>query len=415
MTTATNMNGGVSLLHSFNWKVRTMPKRNMKLLIRILAICVLYQIFVVVGEKTTVFLNSKQISNDKTIVALEQRLTELVGDKQRLEERADGTENQLEKLKVDIKNGLERAMVAKQHDKEEEKQLEALKIVQENNKIEMDKLRLELEGIKERANIAEDNDKEVGAGDDVSGNDGEGVETANVTIPHLRDTWWKDLDLSYNVTCGGFKCFIKSASNNNIGYLISRDVKIFDDMNKSTAVAKEIQSKYGAKHLLIEPPFLTSIPAQKMAQVNSIAQQPLKKRNHKSDFFSKPSVIVQKVKTAPEPYLFFACYNPNHRITQKKLPGFMLLLTKLGSNNTEKFKTNIDKERKVLRKMLNDKPGQGADLQALISTDGEFFYIDIDATVYWSKRKFTHDRSLNLCEKAFDVINDALKGNKTGY
>jgi len=348
------------------------------------------------------------------IVALEQRVTDLVVDKKPLEGRVDRTEKQLEKLKVDINNDLEGAMVAKEHDKEEEK------IVQNNNKIEMDKFRLEVEGIKERANIAKENDKEAGASDDVSDNGGEGVETVPTTIPHLRDTWWKDLDFSYNVTCGGFKCFIKSVSNENTGYLISRDVNIFDDMNKATSVAKEIQIKYGAKNLYIEPPFLTSIPAEKMAQVNSIAQQPLKdrnkrKRNHKSDFFLKSSVIVQKMKTAHEPSLFFACYMPNYYITQKQLPGFMLLLTNLGTDNTENFKTNIAKERKVLRKMLNDKPGLGADLQALISTDGEFFYIDLDATVYWSKRQFTHHKSLNNCERTFDAINDALKGNKTGY
>ena len=45
------------------------------------------------------------------------------------------------------------------------------------------------------------------------------------------------------------------------------------------------------------------------------------------------------------------------------------------------------RERKMMKKMFLERPGLGPDFQALISTKGELFLIDLDAPVYWSKRK----------------------------
>ena len=221
---------------------------------------------------------------------------------------------------------------------------------------------------------------------------------------------WEDLDLSYAVTCGGFKCFVRSVSDKKIGYLIARDISIFDDMMKAMQLAKELKHMYGAKHFYIEPPYNASMPAETMAQLNTVAQQPLKELAQRHDFFSLPSVIVQKMKTAETPSLFFACFHPNYRITSANLPSFLSLVVETGDK--EEFEINIAKERKILRSMLQDVPGFGADIQALVSTKGEFFYIDLDAHMYWSHRRnsvFRNGVPLEKCEEKFDAIDRVLR------
>ena len=229
-------------------------------------------------------------------------------------------------------------------------------------------------------------------------------------ITSTKGSVWDDLDLSYAVTCGGFKCFVRSVSDKKIGYLIARDIRIFDDMMKAMQLAKELEHTYGAKHFYIEPPFSASMPAETMAQLNTVAQQPLKKLGQRHDFFSLPSVIVQKMKTAKTSSLFFACFHPNYRITSANLPSFLSLVVETGDK--EEFEINIAKERKILRSMLQDVPGFGADIQALVSTKGEFFYIDLDAHMYWSHRRnslFRNGGPLKKCEEKFDAIDRVLR------
>jgi hypothetical protein len=229
-------------------------------------------------------------------------------------------------------------------------------------------------------------------------------------ITSVKGSVWDDLDLSYDVTCGGCKCFVRSVSDKKIGYLIARDIRIFDDMMKAMQLAKELEHTYGAKHFYIEPPFSASMPAETMAQLNTVAQQPLKKLGQRHDFFSLPSVIVQKMKTAKTSSLFFACFHPNCRITSANLPSFLSLVVETGDK--EEFEINIAKERKILRSMLQDVPGFGADIQALVSTKGEFFYIDLDAHMYWSHRRnslFRNGGPLKKCEEKFDAIDRVLR------
>lgn len=228
----------------------------------------------------------------------------------------------------------------------------------------------------------------------------------NITIPK---SVWEDLNLSSNVICGGFKCFIRSASDDTIGYLISKHPSIFDDMMKATEVAKELAHKYGAKHLYIEPPYNASMPDEIMNQLNTVAKHPLTP-NKKSGFFTKPSVVVQKMKTAKEPSLFFACLSPNKKVTRARLPTFASLVVGLGYK--EEFQSNIAEEQKRLRLMLLDMPGLGADLQGLISPKGEFFYIDLDAHIYWSGKEiktFENGIPSQKCVKLFNDIDSALE------
>jgi len=229
-------------------------------------------------------------------------------------------------------------------------------------------------------------------------------------ITSTKGSVWEDLDLSYAVTCGGFKCFVRSVSDKKIGYLIARDISIFDDMMKAMQLAKELKHMYGAKHFYIEPPYNASMPAETMAQLNTVAQQPLKELAQRHDFFSLPSVIVQKMKTAETPSLFFACFHPNYGITSANLPSFLSLVVETGDK--EEFEINIAKERKILRSMLQDVPGFGADIQALVSTKGELFYIDLDAHMYWSHRRnsvFRNGVPLKKCEEKFDAIDRVLR------
>lgn len=232
---------------------------------------------------------------------------------------------------------------------------------------------------------------------------------AHIMKKHQQSVWG-DLDISSKVKCGGFKCFIQSISDSEVGYLISRDVKIFKDMIKATEVALEIEREYGAKHFYIagESPLLLSMPEETRSRVNEKARNVLLKEQ--PQFFLSPSVVVQKMKAAKDSSLFFACYHPNSRLTQAQLPSFALAVVEQ-EGDIDEFKRNIAKERSMLRKMILDRPGFGADLQALVSKKGEFFFIDLDAHVYWSKREkswFKTEVAIRNCDKKFDAIDQAL-------
>jgi hypothetical protein len=233
-------------------------------------------------------------------------------------------------------------------------------------------------------------------------------------IAHImtkKQSVWGDLDISSQVKCGGFKCFIQSISDSEVGYLISRDVNIFKDMIKATEVALEIEREYGAKHFYIadESPLLLSMPEETRSRVNEKARNALLKKEQ-PQFFLSPSVVVQKMKAAKDSSLFFACYHPNSRLTQAQLPSFALAVVEQ-EGDIDEFKRNIAKERSTLRKMILDRPGFGADLQALVSKKGEFFFIDLDAHVYWSKWEkswFKTEVAIRNCDKKFDAIDQAL-------
>ena len=182
-----------------------------------------------------------------------------------------------------------------------------------------------------------------------------------------------------------------------------------EDMIKATEVALEIEREYGAKHLYItdEPPFVVFMPEETRSRLNT--------RKGKKIVFSS-SVVVQQMKAANDPSLFFACSQFHLRTTKRQLPSFASAVVEKYELVGEKdeFKRNIVKERKMLKMMLHDKPELGTDLQALISTKGELFFIDLGSHAGWSQNwkelwlKNTKMPDPKECDETFDAIDEAL-------
>ncbi|OEU07666.1 hypothetical protein FRACYDRAFT_250684 [Fragilariopsis cylindrus CCMP1102] len=172
------------------------------------------------------------------------------------------------------------------------------------------------------------------------------------SAPINKHFMWEDLDLSSKMKW----------------YLIAKGMEELEDMIKATEVALEIEREYGAKHLYItdEPPFVVFMPEE------------TRTKRHLPSF---ASAVVEKYELVGE---------------------------------KDEFKRNIVKERKMLKMMLHDKPELGTDLQALISTKGELFFIDLGSHAGWSQNwkelwlKNTKMPDPKECDETFDAIDEAL-------
>jgi len=224
------------------------------------------------------------------------------------------------------------------------------------------------------------------------------------SVPMKKQFMWEDLDLSSKVNCGYRKCFIPSISDNEVGYLIGKSIEVLEDMIKATEIALEIEREYGgAKHLYItdEYPFVVFMPEETRSRLNP------------KEFGFSPSVVVQQMKAANDPSLFFACSQINLPITKRQLPSFASAVVEK-YELVDEFKRNIVKERKMLKMMLHDKPELGTDLQALISTKGELFFIDLGSHAAWNIRlKGRWSKNMKMpdpkeCDETFDAIDEAL-------
>ena len=227
---------------------------------------------------------------------------------------------------------------------------------------------------------------------------------------------WDDLDLSSTVQCGYHRCFIPSLSDCKVGYLMAKAERgTLDDMTKATKNSQEIKRKYGAKHFYMddEIPFLLSMPDAVWSRVNAQAKNTLGQLqfphahvNHTS-FFKSPTVVVQKMKAAEESSLVLHCADSKY--TRAQLPRFVSDV-KANMGDASEFASNIAEERYRLYMMVLDSPGLGTDLQALVSTNGELFYIDLGghATCTPLDRRILGAKGGEVCGESFDAIIEAL-------
>ena len=224
---------------------------------------------------------------------------------------------------------------------------------------------------------------------------------------------WGDLNLSSTVNCGVHKCFIPSISDSEVGYIINAaEGGNLNNMIKATEYAQEIERKYGAKNFYIadEIPFVSSMPDETRSRVNAkIAKNP----EGDTNFFKSPSVVVQKTKAAEDSSLllkFCTCRFEG----EAQLPSFVSnVMAKIGGKS--EFELMVAKERYMLYMMLIDMPDQfGIDLQAFVSTKGEFFFIDLGGHAdfstkpKWKKMMGVGIDNDEFCGKMFDDIIEAL-------
>ena len=98
-------------------------------------------------------------------------------------------------------------------------------------------------------------------------------DLANPTLDQTNttDIFLGDMDLASRLNCGRWKCFIPSASNQDVGYLVKRDIKNLAPLTGAWNVAKWIENSFGGRHFYIDAPFKAEPNQEVRAEVNSLA------------------------------------------------------------------------------------------------------------------------------------------------
>ena len=236
------------------------------------------------------------------------------------------------------------------------------------------------------------------------------------TLVMTNETVWQDLDLSSTVPCGSHRCFVPSVSNEKVGYIIARaENDALLDMIGETELAKEMALSYNAKtfHIAGELPLDLIMPEETRLKVNAQVRNPLRVHRYPDslgangtidNFFDSPTVVVQRMAASPKGSVLVHC--ADNGFTRKQLPTFISNIIDDGL-----FMANLARDRYMMYKMWRGMPKLATDLQLLISTDGELFFIDFGGHASWTlkdKMILTVLPKEELCGESFDMILDAL-------
>ena len=242
------------------------------------------------------------------------------------------------------------------------------------------------------------------------------VSSSPETFVTTNRTVWEDLDLSSTVSCGHHRCFVPSISHEKEGYVIARAEKdALVDMREETELAKKMALSYNAKtyHIAGELPLDLILPEETRLKLNDQVRNPLRqhqfpeslgKNGTINNFFDSPKVVLQRMTASPNESLLVHC--ADNGFTRKQLPAFISNVV-----DGDLFGANLARDRYMMYKMLTGMPQLATDLQLLISTDGELFFIDFGGHATWTmkdKMILTVRPREELCGESFDMILDAL-------
>jgi len=197
-----------------------------------------------------------------------------------------------------------------------------------------------------------------------------------------------DFDISSAISCGNWKCFIPSLSDQDIGYLVMRDTNNSTIMNIGWTVAKEIEANYGAMHLYLEAPYTAELSPEIRMKLNKIVIFEAFD-GFGEDFFQLSSVIVQKMKKSPQDALFFGCFGQNFDTFLRKANDFIWNLGESGKISS--FLKTIKESYDIMNKVVTARPILLHDFQAIIDTEGHLFFIDLDGHVNWRPNHWSKD------------------------
>ena len=201
---------------------------------------------------------------------------------------------------------------------------------------------------------------------------------------------WTDVDMSRNGICGWHKCFFPAVSDPTKGYLVASR-KHYKKMKKGIEIALELESKYGCKHFHVEMA-TTQITDRIRERIISRVDQPARRVRGRrmGDVLTDNNVVVQTVRRAPEPSLFFASMRASAQLMLDSLANFSKFIP-----DKTAFRSRLLGERSQLEKVLRDRPELSTDFQALIDTSGNLYLIDLENFVRWQSRARTKNRTLS--------------------
>jgi len=115
-----------------------------------------------------------------------------------------------------------------------------------------------------------------------------------------------DMDLSSLLDCGANKCFIPSKSNQDVGYLVERNVKSrMSHIAGAWEVAKWIDREFGeGLHFYIDTPFTVELNETMRKKANTLVYRPGGRKSVQF-FFSKSNCCSSKNKESSKQHIVF--------------------------------------------------------------------------------------------------------------
>ncbi|KAL7547178.1 hypothetical protein ACHAWF_010498 [Thalassiosira exigua] len=246
-------------------------------------------------------------------------------------------------------------------------------------------------------------------------------------LPPLKDSVeppWSDLDLSSAVGCGSHRCFVPSLSDDGAGYVIARaEEAALAGMAEATDLAPAMERDYGAKTFYLpgERPVDASMPDDVRSKLNDLARNPLRERRFPAtvgangapieEFYDEPNAVVQRTTRADPSSLLAHC--ADNGFTLGQLAAFLAAVEeRYGEDDLGEFAANLARDRYRTHALLIDMPELAADLQVLVSPEGELHFLDFGGHAAWTekdRRILTVRPKEELCGESFDMILDALE------
>lgn len=208
---------------------------------------------------------------------------------------------------------------------------------------------------------------------------------------------WMDLEASKKAkgACGADKCFWRSVSDPEKGYLVASAKHHYDRMKRAYEFAVDVlERECDAKHLYLESPFQIPVSVKLLEQLESLKDNPhfqfVDKLNpNRSSRAARkifdtddPYVVVQPVRIAPQPSLSFGVMARKWlKLVEYDLPAFRLLLEQKGIP-PKSLEANLDAERRKIECAMHRSDTYYYDLQGLIDTEGNYHHIDVDSQ-FW--------------------------------
>lgn len=200
---------------------------------------------------------------------------------------------------------------------------------------------------------------------------------AELNQPVWVDIDWEGIDGRRHAACGSFKCYLNSATNESVGYLVAQ-ARLFPQMSRASSLVAQLRETMGANVLEFpgETPQLVNISTQMACLLADYSYQ-MHRTAERQQIILNPSmtqVVVHRVRRAPEPYIILGVSKGKRRRFRDEWATFM---KDNNANRTEAY-LQFSREIEKVRQSLKTFPNLAFDFQGLIDTHGTFYHMDMD-------------------------------------
>jgi hypothetical protein len=183
---------------------------------------------------------------------------------------------------------------------------------------------------------------------------------------------WGDIDYSSKGNCGHYKCFFRCSTDPQTGYLVTRtNNDSFKAQLRGWEVAKDIETKYNARHFYLTRPIIVKANSTITTRLNANLKLPPDVKR-KQNFFGGLALAVHKVRIAPSDTVLVGC---NRR---KVRPTLMAISKKLDKTNLAMVTDTFEKEITDLTHLLQAESFLVWDFQVWVDSQGKLYHFDLD-------------------------------------